>query len=187
MITNSFEVDVNFWQVNPQLKLVGPFKDLYNSDKSQGKGTSSRKMWAIALYSDRKSKYFNLSEEEKEELIFDDYYGDRKWPIENRELFDSLCFFYNKLTETSAMRTLREIEQKLEERSRFLKNTEYTLGEKGDKGWLWDTADTLDKMLANSQKLYDMYDKTRKIVEQEMEQGKAIGKQSLSASDEGAI
>lgn len=186
-VVDSFDTNNNFWEVNPQLKVAGPFKDLYTSDKSTNKLYSSKKMWCIALISDRKSMYYNLPEKEKIELVFEDYFGDKSWPSKNEKLFLELCAFYVKLSDTSAMRTLRQIEDKLEERAKFLKETNYTMGEKGDKGWVWGTVDTIDRMMANTKKIYDMYDEARKIVEQEEASGTTVGNNRESPSDTGDI
>lgn len=186
-IVDKFDVGVNFWESNPQLKAAGPFAELYSSDSTKGKSNSSKKMWCIALIWDRESKYFGLHMDEKTPLIFGDFYGDKTWPSKNKEEFDRLSAFYKKLSDTPAMRTLREIEDKLDERSKFLKDTAYTIGEKGDKGYIWGTADLVDKMLANTNKIYEMYEKALATVGQEKAQGVAVGKATQSLTDNGEI
>ena len=64
--TNNIDIDVesNFWERYPNLKIAGPFKKLYTSDKSRNKMVSSRKMWCIALIYDRSSQYYQLPEED---------------------------------------------------------------------------------------------------------------------------
>ena len=94
-----------------------------------------------------------------------------------------------RLTETVAIRTLRGVEEKLSERDTFLRNTPY---DKGDDDLLLDVGDwakridTIDKMLANTEKLYNLYEKARKVVEQE-ESVTAMGGAQESLSDQEII
>ena len=84
------------------------------------------------------------------------------------------------------MRTLREIESKLEARSQFLKETEYTMGEKHpEKGWMYGTAKDLDAMMKNTKAIYDQYDEARQVVEQEEQAGTTVGSKTESLSDKG--
>lgn len=188
MILESFDTKVNFWLNNPQLKAMGVFKKYHDDDTSPKKDKSSKVMWGVAFYSDRKSKYFNLTTTEKQSLIAEDIIGDTAFFTKgpNTKLFNDLCEFYDKLNETPAMRALKGIEEKLHERDVFLKETQYTLGEKSDKGFIWGTADTLDKMLANSVKVWELYSKARAIVNEESET-KSYGNQTKSLSDSGQI
>lgn len=186
-IVDSFSTSESFWDQNPQLQVAGPFGKLHKSDKSRGKDVSSKKMWALCLMYDRKSKYYNVPIVDRRDIVYGEFYGDLKWWDENKELEEELRAFYLKLNETTALRTLRSIEEKLKERDDFIKVTEYTMGDKAEKGWIWGTVDTLDRMMANTKKLYDMYDEARKMVEQEEEQGTAVGGAQQSLSDEGAI
>ena len=186
MILESFDTKVNFWINNPQLKAMGPFKKLHDDDKSKDRTVSSKIMWGVAFFSDRKSKYYNLPENEKKTLIAEDIIEDKLFFTKGNPLFTDLCSFYEKLNETPAMRALKGIEEKLNERDLFLRETQYTLGEKSDKGFIWGTADTLDKMLANSVKVWDLYSKARAIVHEESET-KSYGNQTKSLSDSGQI
>lgn len=189
-IVNSFDITENFWENYPELKIAGPFKILYNSDKSRNKAVSSKLMWTIALIWDRGSKYYNLPEEGpdgKVTLLFEDYYNDEQYYEKNRKKIDDLKDFYRKLQESSAERTLRGIEEKLQERDKFLKETEYTMGDPGERGFMYGTVDTLDRMMANTKKLYDMWDEARKLVIQEKEQGQTMGGGQESLSDSGEI
>jgi hypothetical protein len=188
-ISNNFDTDNNFWETNPQLKLAGPFKELYTNDKSRLKKESSTLMWTIVLIWDRNSKFYNQPEEGKDgkiNLLFNDYFGDSTYYTLNKVLVDKLRDFYINLCTSTAEKTLRGVETKLKERDTFLKETEYTLGEKGDKGWQWGTVDTLDKMMANTKKLYETYEQAMKIVSQEADKGTALGgsQESLADRDE---
>jgi hypothetical protein len=185
----SFETGDNFWMVHPELKAAGALADLHRKDKTRGKDQSSRIAWCIKLIWDRKSIYYGLPEtgsDNKIDLVFTDFYGDKAYYKKNKEKILTLRDFYIKLFDTPAIRSLRNLEEKLHERDTFLKDTEYTLGERGDRGYLYGTADTLDKMMANTKKLYEQYEESRKAVEQEEAQS-TKGDVTQSLSDEGKL
>lgn len=189
-IIDRFDVNSNFWEVNPQLQVAGPFKKLYTSDKSRGKMVSSKLMWTIALIWDRGSKYYSQPEEGpdgKIALLFEDFFGDKDYYKNNKEKVEELKVFYLTLQETVAEKTLRNIEEKLKERDMFIKKTEYTLGEQGDKGFMYGTVDILDRMMANTKKYYDLWDEARKAVVQENEMNQTLGGGQNSLSDTGEI
>lgn len=177
----------NFWEVNPQLMKAGVFKKLFNKDRTKGKDHSSRLMWSIAFIWDRKSKYYNLPEDDKIELVFEDIYGDKNYYEKNTNEVEELRAFMVKLSETSAQRSLREVEAKLDERASFLRNTKYDLGIETEKGYICGTVDILEKMSANTKKIYDNYEDCLKSVNQEMDAASMKGGASGSLSDTGEI
>lgn len=188
-LLSNFDTNENFWENNPTLKVAGPFKDLYTKDKSRNKAVSSKLMWAVALIWDRSSKFYNQPEDGpdgKIALIFEDYYGDPEYYSKNKDKVNELRDFYRKLQESHAERTLRGIEEKLEERDTFLKETSYTMGIEGERGFMYGTVDTLDRMMSNTKKLYDMWEEARKLVTQEKEKGQTMGggQESLTDADE---
>ena len=191
---NNLNTDISFWEEYPELKVAGPFKTLYTSDKSRGKGSSSKLAWCIALIWDKKSKFFNFPEEGKDgkiNLIFTEYYDDIKYYKANKAKIEELKEWYLRSGETVAMRTLRGILDKLEERDRFLRNTPYDApgGDFDETNGVSEWAkriDTIDKMLANTDKVYTLYDKARTIVEKE-EQSSTKGDAQLSLSDSNEI
>ena len=182
----------NFWIENPDLKYVGRTKVLYDEDKSKSKDKSSKLMWCIYLIWDRRSLYYNLPEEGKDnkiDLVFNDIYPEGKNYIkEDKNVLEELRAFYLMLKETPAQRALTGVEEKLMERDIFLKGTKYDLGEVDDRTgkYVGGTAELLDKMLANTVKMWDLYDKARKIVAQETETT-SLGNREESLSDKQLI
>ena len=179
---SEFNTDINFWEQWPELKVAGPFKKIYTSDKTRGKSSSSKLSWCIVLIWDKKSKL---------NLIFTEYYGDSKYYSSNKAKVTELKEWYLKCNETLAMRTLRGILEKLEERDKFLRNTPYDdpVSEFNENYGVSDWAkriDTIDKMLANTDKIYTLYDKARTVVEKE-EQSSTKGDATLSLSDSDEI
>ena len=185
----SFETNENFWLVHPELKAAGALADLHRKDKTRGKDQSSRIAWCVKLIWDRKSIYYGLPEtgpDNKIDLVFEDFFGDSKYYGKNTEKILALRDFYIKLYDTPAIRSLRNLEKKMQERDDFLRDTPYDMGERGDRGYLYGTVDTLDKMMANTKKFYDQYEESRKAVEQE-EQQSTKGDVTQSLSDQGAM
>ena len=191
-IVETFDINTSFWQDNMQLVVAGPIKDLYESDKSKNKSQSSLLMWCIALIWDPASKYYRLPEEgpdSKITLIFTDFYKDITYYKKNEKLILAIRDFYRKLQETPAKRALREIEEKLEERSKFINRTKYDLGMCNEKGsWVGNTASIIDRMMADSKKIYDLYEAALKAVEKEgINDDRVKGGGTQSLSDQGEI
>lgn len=192
-IVDSFEPTLNFWIEHVQLAAAGPIKKLYEEDKSKNKIESSKLMWCIVLIWDFNSKFYNLPEkgdDSKIDLIFGDYYGDPEYYTKNKDFIDDIKNHYLKLQETPARRSLRSIEEKLEEREVFLNNTKYDLGIVNEKGqWVGNTASILDTMFSNTKKIYDLYDQALKLVAAESieDDDQVKGGGTLSLSDKGEI
>lgn len=191
VIDNLELIEENVWSLHPSLKAAGILKEIYKSDKSAKKNNSSKLLWTIALIWDRDSKYYNLpevGEDSKIDLLFEDIYGDKDYYKKNRAHVEKLRVFYLNLQETTARRSLREIEEKLEQRSAFLRDTDYDIGIANERGqWIGNTASILDKMLADTKKIYDLYEQARKLVSDEVEKGQAMGGGQESLSDTGDI
>lgn len=181
----------NFWEVYDDLTVAGPTKKLYDSDKSKDKKESSRLMGAIWFIWHRKSSYYNLPETgpyNKIDLIFDDYFGDKTYYQKNKDQVEELRAFFVNSVETVAKKAVRGVEEKLLERDIFLRNTKYDLGVINDKGqWVGGTAEILDRMMANTEKLWSLYERAKKIADQEDEQGSMMGGSQESLSDSGEI
>lgn len=147
-------------------------------------------MWTIALIWDMGSRFYDLPEigpDNKVELLFNDYYGDPKFLNKNKELVEELKSQYIETAYTDAERHLKGIMDKLRERDSFMRDTEYTLGKPTDKGWQWGTVDILDRMMANTKKLYDQWEEVRKMVQNDNDKARAHGGGEESLSDSGEI
>lgn len=78
-VIESWEIEGNFWNLNPQFLVPEVFRKLYDEDKSKDKAQSSKILWALALYSDFDSKYRQLHQDQRKELISRDYLKDPKF------------------------------------------------------------------------------------------------------------
>lgn len=167
--------DNNFWDLNSELRLLSGFSKLYSEDKSKGKEQSSKLMWAVhfALHPD--SKFYNLPN--KFDILAKDFLKDPKFnwtkiqDILNTFKESVLSDAERALTNWGEIMTMRDVSIKdLYKRA-------------------IDTADTdelvkLDKMLANTPKLFEDYKKIKKDYEEEKVHKKGTRINSLSDDNE---
>ncbi|HNQ20722.1 MAG TPA: hypothetical protein PKI46_06645, partial [Bacteroidales bacterium] len=64
-VIDNWDIQNNFWKVNPQFLLKETFRKLYDEDKTKDKHNSSLVMWGLAYLCDFESKYRQLSDKEK--------------------------------------------------------------------------------------------------------------------------
>lgn len=170
----NFQPDLNFWELNPELKYPKVFAELYNNDGSKLKQESSKIMNAIYLLLHKESRYAELPEKDRRLLISRDYLKDDKFNWE--EIKDIQDEFLN-LTLTKARRLLRTWELKLEERNEFIASVKYD----------GDTAALLDKMMAATENIWKQYLSILNEVEKEEGQGNVKGGGIESLSETGRI
>ena len=180
-IVENFDVKNNFWEYNPQLKIV--FKDIYSKDKSRDKVKSSDLMWGVFLREHPKSDMYNIPE--KDELIAKDIIGEPKFKwAEYEDLTQrviNVCF-------SQAEKSLVEWDKTLRKRDTFIHAQDFTLDEYDEESGKLrkGTADQLDKMLANTNKLYQEYFKIREQMFDE-EKIKESGTKVMSEKASGLI
>lgn len=162
----------NFWVLNPQLKVCEPFKSFYKKDKDKDKVSSSKIMFAIAMVYDPASKYKNLPEPDRLELLEEDYLlGKITIP---KDLIEQ----YISLTQSPAQRNLIENYNLLDKRTQFIKTIEYTL----------DKSKEIDMMFANTEKIYKALGIAKaEVAKEEGSTSSTKGGQELSLADQGEI
>ncbi len=143
-ILNSFDYDRDFFEANPQLKII--FPDI-----------SSKIMWAIALLHHPESKFKSDTYEVRKSIIINDWLGDPDFDFEDEKLQPTIEKFVSRCL-TKKQRILNDWEEKLDERTALLKTIPYTV----------DTLEFLDKAKVQSTKLWEGYMKALKDVEEEM-------------------
>ncbi len=170
VISKVWNTDENYWLMNPIMKTIGVFNNLYEEDKSKGKQTSSKLMWAIALYCDPSeyNPWRNTSNEDKKQLIAIDYL---KIPTFNWESEETLLLLntYEDRCLTLAEKELVRFERKLCQRGDFIDKTDYSLDEYDEQTGkiVKGTVDQLDKMMLNTSKIYDQLDLIRGMFSKE--------------------
>jgi hypothetical protein len=177
-VLNNFDLDTNFWQVNPQFKLPKVFREFYDKDKSKGKAESSKIMWAIALLIDNSSenKFRNLQYSDREVLIAEDYLNNPKFNWKDITI-QSIISEYIKLNTSKNERSLFIYEQKLEERDKFIHDTKYDI----------DNATQLDKIISSTKSIFDLIAKLRDEINKEESSGETKGSLIESASEQGLL
>lgn len=164
------DVNMNFWEANPQIKYISPFAELYNEDKSKGKNKSSQTMWAIALYSDPvKSKLYRIPPKERKQEIEKNFIkGEFDWETD-------LLKAYEENLMTAAKRNYKRWGDKLTERDAYIAETEYNE----------DTYKMLDDMMAKTAAMWRQFEELKAILEEEEAVQKTRGNVKESAREEG--
>ena len=191
MSSGEFNPEVNFWKAFPHLKTLAAFKALYKSDSNRAKKKSSMAMWFVAFCYDPASP---LADEDTEgeygskRIVGRDYAGDAEYFNKNEVLLEPVIEYFQLLTETPAIRSMKLWQKKMRERDAFIMATPYSMGRPDENGKLvGDTAADLDKMLANTAKLYDQLAKVQASLEEEKSNKRSAGGAKASASESGKI
>lgn len=185
-LLSNFDINNNFWKTNPQLTLLGVFKKFYDSDKSKDKSNSSHIMWGIGLVYDPDSKYYNIPLEYRKKLVVVDYFKEPKF---NWDTHYEIIDFYIECCLTTAERSLAEWSNKMVERTKFIKDTGYSLGSVNQRtgAFAGSTIKIIDDMLANTKKLYDDYKRIQEDLNKEQSKSYVKGGTQKSASESGLI
>lgn len=183
-----FSPETNFWEVNQQFKVANPFKKLYEKDKSKNKKTTSMMMWFVALCHDMESRFYNTPIDEKYPLIGEDYVGDINFYEENKDDLDILIQAYCNLQDTPAQRALRDWDEAILKRAKFLKEAEYSFDEfvEDERGkWIQKkgTATQLDTMHKNTKSIYADLERIMEDLVKEKEAGSITGGAKESLND----
>ncbi len=196
-VKHPLDVQVNFWMSNFQMSFVLPFKKLYDKDKSKNKNDSSVRMWSIWQFADPSfhNKLNRLSDEEKLEAIkFFDPKFDYKDP------FTEECIeFYKEKCLSPVAKAFLEEEKSMVKRAKAIVETDYTFDKnvKDDSGKLIfvmgrplvekGTATELDRMRANSLKIYQQYATIKKIFEEEQNAVRVKGGRGETLAEKGEL
>jgi hypothetical protein len=168
----------NFWVLHPQLSLDARFRTVHEEDKSKHKTHSSRLMYGLVFLVDPspENKFYNLTEVDKKYLIAQEIFGNKEFNWEDEKI-EALIRHIEDFVLTPAKRSLRNWKKKLEERDQMLAEIKYSL----------ENATELDKILAQTDKLYSQYERVAKALEVENQESKVRGGRQLSLSDKGEI
>lgn len=161
-LINNFDIFSDFY-ADPQLRLL--FSEEYNT-------VPSNIMWALLLYTHPDSKYSSQSDSTKQTLIEKDYLKSAlDWASYSHTIDKILSYLLTK-----SQRLLSQWERKLEERDAFIHSLPYNE----------DTYEMLDKMMANTAKMWEQYLSILKKASQEVD-SQTQGDLELSLSQKGII
>lgn len=172
-VIESWNPEANFWDINPQLKVVSKFAKLYNEDKTKSKAQSSKLMWAIAFVADFDSKFRSLSEDERKKLVAEDYLHDPEfdWNIVDEQIKGWEIFM------SPAQKQMMQWERLMNEKDEWLKTLKFD----------GNTADEIEKRLMSNIKLYEAYDEIKARLSKESDSGVMMGGGMESLSERGEI
>lgn len=192
-ISRNWNTDENYWDMNPIMKTIKEFGDLYKKDKSKKKAKSSQLMWAIALLIDCHdgNVWRTTSEADKRELIATDYLQDKKfdWDSQNNKILREA---YERHVLSAAEKEMVNLERNLADRQRFINEATYSFdfyeeGAGGKQILRKGTADQLDKMMAATGKIYDQLTGIQAKLDKEKLESATKGGAVESASEQGLL
>lgn len=173
---NTFDVDKNFWLTHPDMKVINPFKTLYESDKSKKKEESSLMMWFIVLCYDRDSKYYKLmadGDDGKHNIVGEDFCNDIQYYSKWKLILEPVIEEYIKLQYTPMERHLKTWEDLLDKRTRWLKGQEYD----------FENDEKLDKAAERTLKVHNTIKQIKEDLSKESAEGSIKGKGEKSLND----
>ena len=175
-----FKGTENFWKLNSYY--ISLFEDFYTKDKSKDKTKSSKIMWALYFKVHPNSIYYNLPNKDK--AIKDKFLKEPKF---NWDKYIKIEEVFHDTILTEAERALVDWDDTMKKRRVFLNAQDFTLDEYTTEGKLIKgSADQLDRMLGNTAKLYNDYNKIiKELREEKLKKGK--GNKPLSSSDANRI
>ena len=166
----------NYWDLNPELLLLEEFDKFRFKDKSKDKQDSSKIMWAIFYAFHPESKFFNYPN--KLEVLQKDFIKDPKFKWDSvKNIIDA----FKNLVLSDVERALINWNEIMIMRDQSIKDLYKKAIEDSDT----DELVKIDKMLANTPKMFEDYKKIKKDYEEERTTKK--GKSISSLSDSGEL
>lgn len=184
MIILTYSGDENIWnrESNHQILVLKVFKDVFDSDKSENKTSSSELFKGVFEYSYYKSVLAHLEENDRLKKVNERYFGNKL--LDNQKLkttFFKLCDEFIEYQAQSPIRYLRALDKIIDKRTKFLENFNY---EKDSTVYRrqadFDNAlKTVDEMINKTPSLVEQRKQLEKII-MEQESSKIKGGRKLS-------
>lgn len=167
----TFNINHNFWELNPQLIYMQPFRKLYERDKTKDKSLSSKEMWCIWLHEDPnyENKIYRQDSDVKLESI-KYYYPD--FDTKDEVIAECIKQYDTKLV-TAAARAFKLEEQTLIQRAELCNTTPYRFDEvvgydkTGRAQIIPGTVKDLEMMKKNTLSIYKQYEEVKRMFEEE--------------------
>jgi len=181
----------NFWELNPQLTIFPPFNKLYNRDKAEDKTISSKEMWCVFFMSDpdeEENLFYRIAYDERKKVLIETFHN-IDW---EDDIIQQCMDSYEMDCLSSIERELKMEIDSLRERSKLIRDTEYTLDGfeeiNGKFIKILGTAKQLDTMRAATPKLLENYDKLKqKFLNSKSKDGKVYGGRNETDTEKGLI
>lgn len=180
----------NYWSLHPMMATIGEFKKFYTQDKTKGKTESSRIMWAVAMLIDPHTDNVLRATDKvaRVRIISEDILEEPDFQWEHPYVV-ALLGEYKFIAMTHLERQVTNFETKLEQRDKFLADTNYTLDSysENSKSIVKGTAKELDSMMINTSKLNTEYRGLKDALEAAENAGDMKGGAQESAGESGAL
>jgi hypothetical protein len=161
----------DFFDSYPELAYKLPFRTLKNKFN---KKEASELCWYVYLYSSLDSEFRTFPPDKRREELETHFL--KREVHELPEVQTALEEYDNNMI-SLAKRNFKKWEDKLTERQQFIDETPYTVS----------TFDMLDKLMASTSKMWDMFLKLKAELDKEDEESKVYGGVELSDSEKGLI
>ena len=163
----------NYWDTHPNINNLSCFRELYTSDKSKEKTSSSNVMWALEMLctNDSKNVMRNMTRNEREQELLDNYLTSEEF---EKVLAYEKDFENYKMSYLS--KRFRFYQKLLEQREDYMAGLNYETN-----------ASQLDDMLVRTPKIWGEFLKIKKELDAEELVGHVQGGREESASEKGLI
>jgi len=123
MLVNSFEIQSDFWKINPDLSKVAAFTKVQNNFKDH-----SKLMWMIALIYDYESKYYNYPIKDRIRVVNTDLFSKKpEFNPRERAIVESAIKRYKEMDTDSERRYLDLWNSKVDEFLDCVQTTKITM------------------------------------------------------------
>lgn len=187
-INPPFDIEINFWENNKQLKHIFPYKELHDLDN--GGEMSSKTMWCVWLYLDPNydNKIGKISDLNEKKSAILSYYPEFNF---DDELVNKILTSYPNDCLSKAAKSFRKKQDSLETYAvlldKYIENNELTFDTQlpGRSTIVKGTASQYADLTLKLAKIYPLYDKIKKIFEEEQAQIRIFGggKETLMESN----
>lgn len=170
-----YSITKNFWEIYPGVKNLSPFKKFRLDDKKRDHALSSKLMWAFAVFVDLSAgnPLKDMPDEEKITIIEADYIN-VKFDLDK---YSEHITLMRKLLLPLEYVALNNLIQKLNERTKLIQETEYTI----------DNAKKLDELIANTEILLIAIKKMEASIAAGSSDGMVKGGRQESIGEKGVI
>ncbi len=184
----SLDQAVDFWELNPQMKIYKPFSKLYNG---KDKEFSSRQMWTIFFMchpDEDDNIFYRMPDDEKRKMLSETFVPDLDW--EDTDFVECLRAYPFECM-TVVERTLAEEKQNLIKRTKLINDTEWTLDTTEYAGTkmvtVKGTASQLNQLMKDSITIYERYKQIEDMFLAEKQKNRAVGGKHVSKSERGEL
>jgi hypothetical protein len=185
-----FNINDNFWEMNPFVRFISPFNKLYEIENSSHYAWA---MWMMCDPDETENTLYRQPPEIRKETI-SRIYPDIDW---DNEIFNECMDAYPFECMNAVERALLEEKESLRERAKLIRDTPYTLDETkvtlGKDGSekaivIKGTATQLDAMRTKSKKIYeDLEELLAKFTAQKSTSAKVKGGRDETPTEKGLI